>query len=80
MARYILSYAGSGNPQSKDLESIRNTKDVTVVDDSIDSVVLVEGTHHSVSTLVDSLGDWSSSPQQTVSLPNARPKILRKPQ
>lgn len=57
MARYVLLLRGE-EPKPEDLEMIRSTAGIKVVDQTFSRAMLVEGSDQAVSALSDRLKDW----------------------
>ncbi len=77
MKRFILRYRGTGAAHPDDIDRIRALAETTVVDDSSPRMLLVEGPEHTLSTAVSEMPNWIMSPEETVELPNPRPKIVK---
>jgi hypothetical protein len=75
MGRFILRFTGRGAMPDADRGRIRSTPGVVVLDDSSSRMLLVQAPPRTVGRLVETLPDWTSTPEQTVPLPDPRPKI-----
>lgn len=76
MHRHVLRYKGTGAIPNSDLQLIRNTSGVTVVDES-PRMLLVEGDDERIAHLRDNLADWLVTPQGQIPLPDTRQRIKR---
>lgn len=76
MGRFILRYKGSGPKPDEDVERIRGLAGTRVLDDS-SRMLLVAAPESELQGLINSMPDWVMSPEQTIQLPDPRPKILR---
>ncbi len=77
MGRFILRYKGSGPKPDKDVARICGLRDTVVIDQSA-RMLLVGAPEPELQALIDSMPDWVMSPEQTIKIPEPRPKILRK--
>jgi hypothetical protein len=75
MPRFILRFKGTGTVQDVDRQRVLSQPNVKVVDSST-RMMLVEGHEGQIRTLVDQMPGWVLLPEQTVPLPDTRPKIL----
>ena len=75
MSRFILRFTGCGAPPDTDLERIRSATGVTVVDNASSRMLLVQGSTDVVNSLAKALPGWTSSPEQTIPLPDTRRKV-----
>ncbi|HEV8130549.1 MAG TPA: hypothetical protein VGQ81_04815 [Acidobacteriota bacterium] len=76
MGRFILRYKGPGPKPDEDVELIRGLANTKVLDDS-SRMLLVAAPESDLQELIGSMPDWVMSPEQTIQLPDPRPKILR---
>ena len=76
MARYILRYKGTGNKPEGDLDRIRKSSALAVVDES-PRMLLVEGDDETIGHLSKELADWLVTPQKPISVPDPRQRIRR---
>jgi hypothetical protein len=76
MARFILRYKGSGPKPDDDIARISGLPHTTVLEDS-PRMLLVGAPEPELRTLIDSMPDWVMSPEQTITIPDPRAKILR---
>jgi hypothetical protein len=74
MGRYILRFTGRGATPDADLERIRSTPEVAVLDVS-SRMLLVEASLDTVSQLTETLPSWTYTHEQTIPLPDPRQKI-----
>jgi len=74
-SRFIFRFRGTGPIPSDDLERIRALPEVDIVD-STSRMLLLQATEEDVKSLASAMPEWVLSPEQTVSLPDPRPKIL----
>ena len=76
MGRFILRYKGSGPKPDEDVARISRLPDTTVLEDS-SRMLLVGAPEPELRALIGSMPDWVMSPEQTIKIPEPRPKILR---
>ncbi len=76
MGRFILRYKGSGPKPDGDVNRICSLPDTTVIDRS-SRMLLVGAPEPELRALIASMPDWVMSPEQTIKIPEPRPKILR---
>jgi hypothetical protein len=76
MERFILRYKGSGPKPDEDVARISSLPNTTVLDDS-PRMLLVGAPEPELRELIGSMPDWVMSPEQTIKIPEPRPKILR---
>jgi hypothetical protein len=74
--RYILRYRGPGVKPDKDVERIRALPDTSVLDES-SRMMLVGAPETELRGLIESMPDWVMSTEQTLKIPDPRPKITR---
>ena len=79
MGRYIVRYVGTGLRPAADVQRIRATQELTVLDDS-SRMLLVEASEKSLKELMGSMPKWTWSPERTIRLRDPRPKPRRGPQ
>ena len=75
VSRFVLRYAGPAAPPAQ-TQRIRSSAKVHVLDDS-PKMLLVEGEDSDVETLLADLPDWKALREQSVRLPDGRPKLDR---
>lgn len=75
MQRYILRYKGTGSKPDKDAERIRALPNASVLNES-SRMMLVAAPETELRGLIESMPDWVISPEQTLKVPDPRPKIL----
>jgi hypothetical protein len=75
MSHFILRFTGRGAAPDTDLAQIRSAPGVTVVDSSSPRILLVQASPETIRQLVDALPNWIYSREQTIPLPDPRPKI-----
>jgi hypothetical protein len=73
--RYVLRFRGATAKPPGDVERILASKGITVLDDSSPRMLLVEAGQVELKALVDSMPGWIMTPEQTISLPDPRPKL-----
>lgn len=73
MQRYVLRFTGQGAAPAADLERISSTAGVSVIDTTA-RMVLVEASAADGSQLASTLAGWVCVPEQTVPLPDPRPR------
>ena len=73
MQRYVFRFTGLGAAPAADLERISSTAGVSVIDTTA-RMVLVEASAADSSRLADTLAGWVCVPEQTVPLPDPRPR------
>jgi len=71
-----LRYKGSGPKPDEDVARISRLPDTTVLEDS-SRMLLVGAPEPELRALIGSMPDWVMSPEQTIKIPEPRPKILR---
>jgi hypothetical protein len=74
MGRYILRFTGPGAAPEAHLNHIRSLPRLTVLDHS-PRMLLVEAPADAVEQLAKTLPGWTCSSEQTIQLPDPRPKI-----
>ncbi len=74
MGRFILRFRGTGSIPPEDTERIRALPGTDVID-STSRMLLVEAPDDEVRALVELMPEWVLSPEQTVSVPDPRPKV-----
>jgi hypothetical protein len=77
MNRFILRFRGPGSKPAEDLERIHSQKNVNVIDESSPRMLLVEAPESELKTLINSMPGWVMSREQTIPLPDPRPKLRR---
>jgi hypothetical protein len=77
MGRYILRFTGKGSAPDADLERIHAAPGVDVLDKASPKMLLVKADTSAVADLTESLSGWTCAPEQTVPLPDPRPKLRR---
>ena len=75
MARFILRFTGKGNAPDADLELLRASPQVKIVDDSSARMLLVEGIESDVRPLVEKMGGWILVPETFTKRPDPRVRI-----
>ena len=75
MERFILRYRGGGTKPPRDVARIRAGKNVTVIDESSNRMLLVEGSAEELDVLLKTMPGWVMSEEQIISMPDPRPKI-----
>jgi len=75
MGHFILRFTGRGAAPDSDLERIRSTPGVSILDSSSSRMLLVEAPSDTVSQLAETLPGWSWTSERTIPLPDPRPKI-----
>jgi hypothetical protein len=73
--RFILRFRGTGPIPGETLERINALPDFDVVD-STSRMLLVEATDEDAQALIETMPGWALSAEQTVPLPDSRPKVL----
>lgn len=79
MSRFILHFKGGGTVPAADVKQIRACSGVTVLDDSMPRMMLVQATPQAVGKLVKELPGWESSAEQFIPLPDTKVKVKQKP-
>ena len=72
--RYILRFRGTSLKPPEDVERIRASKNITVLDDTSPRMLLVEAPQVELKALVDKLPGWIMTPERMIPLPDPRPK------
>jgi hypothetical protein len=75
MGRFIMRFTARRPTLDADLERIRATPGVTVLDSSSPRMLLVQAPLETVSRLAEAMPDWTYCPEQTIPLPDPRPKV-----
>jgi hypothetical protein len=75
MGRFILRYTGRGAMPDSHLTQIRSAPGVTVLDSTSPRMLLVQASPETVNQLAQALPGWTYSSEQTVRLPDPRPKV-----
>jgi hypothetical protein len=75
MSRFILRFKGRGAAPEADLARIRSAPDVTILDSASPRMVLVQASRQTMNRLVEELPGWVHTPEQTIPLPDTRPKL-----
>ena len=78
--RFILRYRGDSPTPSGDVARIQALPGLRVLDDSTSRMMLVEGPYADLEALVTNLPDWIMVPEQTVKLPDPRPRPRSAPE
>ena len=76
VTRYIVRFKGGGEPPAGVLERIRALPDADVVDASA-RMLLIEAPEIVAQRLQDALPEWSVTKEQTIPVPDPRPKLRR---
>ena len=71
-----MRYKGSGPRPDEDVARISSLPDTTVLDHT-PRMLLVGAPEPELRALIGSMPDWVMSPEQTIKIPEPRPKILR---
>ncbi len=77
VSRFVLRYRGQGTGQAEDIERIRASPNVTVIDDSSPHMLLVDAPDAELTSLVSKMPDWVMAREQMIQLPDPRPKVRR---
>ncbi len=75
MPKFVVSYRGEGTKPEEDVAKLRAAPSVTVLDESLPRMVLVDGPEDALRDLLD--GGWSISPEKTYALPAPHPAAKR---
>ncbi|MCC6610034.1 MAG: hypothetical protein IT515_10235 [Burkholderiales bacterium] len=78
MAKFILRFRGAGAKPAADVTRVKACAGVTVLDDSMPRMLLVEGAKSKVAHLAGSLEGWVISEERALQLPSPRPKVRSK--
>jgi hypothetical protein len=76
--RYILRFSGPGPIPEQDRKRIGSAKGVKIVDGS-SRMLLIESNAVNAEQLIESKPDWKLIPEQTIGLPDPRPKVAPDP-
>ena len=79
MPRFVLRYRGKGPAQEADVNRIRAVPEARVLDSS-SRMMLVEAPEEHLRNAVSDMPDWVMSAEQTIPLPDPRPKVLHPPE
>ena len=77
MSRFVLRARGAGPTADEVVERVRALPNATVVDRASPRMLLVDVAEPELQTLVESLPGWIMVPEQTIPLPDPRPKPRR---
>lgn len=80
MPRFIVRYRGSGPAQEADLSRIRSLPETSVIDGSSPRMMLVEAPEEHLRNAINEMPGWVMAPEQTISLPDPRQKVLHPPE
>ena len=69
MPRYIVRRVGPGTEPNEILNQLRAHPDVTLVDEDMPTMLLVDGPGHALDSLVAKAPGWDLSPEQTYAPP-----------
>ena len=75
MGRFILRYTGRGATPDSDLAQIRSAPGITVLDGTSPRMLLVQASPETVRQLAKALPGWTYCKEQTIRLPDPRPKV-----
>lgn len=75
MSRYILRFVGQGPCPHTDLETLRTSEDLKILDESGKRMFLVEADEADLRPLVDKMPGWVLTLEKKIALPDVRPKI-----
>jgi hypothetical protein len=73
--RFILRFRGAGIIPKEDVDKIRASTGIVVLDDSSPRMLLVEALPDEVKTLTSRMKGWVLIPEKTIPLPDLRPKV-----
>ncbi|HKC26327.1 MAG TPA: hypothetical protein VKF32_16415 [Thermoanaerobaculia bacterium] len=76
--RFIVTYKGKGAAPAI-AERLQGLPDVSVLDASLGHMLLVEGPEDKLRPAVESMGDWSLTPETAVPLPDVRKTVKGAP-
>jgi hypothetical protein len=76
MGQYILRYKPAGAKPERDLQRIRETSGVNVLDES-PRMLVVESDEEKIRGLSEKLSDWLVTPKVEISVPDTRFRIKR---
>jgi hypothetical protein len=74
MGRYIVRFTGNKEPSDEHIRKVQTRPDVNVVDSS-KKMMLIETTPEVADSLSKTLPDCVVTPEQTIPLPDPRPKL-----
>ena len=78
--RMILRRTSADAPTSAEMaRRVHDTPDITVLQETSPSSLLVEGTPQTLSRAMAGVAGWTSLPVTTYQEPDARPKVLKPP-
>ncbi|MCI0446498.1 hypothetical protein L0244_09580 [bacterium] len=72
--RFVLRYSGQTQPETKDLEYIKNFPGIVVIDDS-DRMLLIEASEADASELAKKISGWKLIRESFTPLPDTKPKV-----
>jgi hypothetical protein len=78
VGRFIVRWVGEGLRPSADVQRLRVSPQLTVLDDSA-RMLLVEASEESLKEVMGELPGWTWSPERTIRLRDPRPKPRRAP-
>ena len=79
MTKFILRFRGSGDEAASDLQRIRSSPGIKVLDEASSRMVLVEAREEDVRQLVESMPEWIAVEERTYQLPDPRAKLKGSP-
>jgi hypothetical protein len=74
MGRFIMRFKGQGKMPDADVSRIRAEQGVKI-DSTSARMLLVQASPQTIARLAETLPDWICTPEQTVPLPDPRPKL-----
>lgn len=75
MGRFILRFTGRGPAPDAQVAQIRSAPGLTILDTSSPRMLLVQASPETIGRLAEALAGWTCSREQTIPLPDPRPKI-----
>ena len=76
MGQYILRYKPAGAKPERDLQHIRETSGVDILEES-PRMLVVESNEEKIQHLSEKLSDWLVTPKVEISVPDTRYRIKR---
>jgi len=79
MPHFILRCRDAGVIRAADVQRIRTLPNVTILDETSDHMILVDGPEADLRAAVQHLPGWIIVPEQIIPLPDSRKKVRRPP-
>ena len=66
MPRFVLYYRGRQSPPAEHLSQIKAIQGVQIIDEASSHLLLVDGPEEQLRQVIDSLPDWTISPERLI--------------